>query len=193
MISKEFLKVPESRLGVIIGKNGEIKKKIEETTKTNLKIDSKENTILIEPSPDSNDPLGVWNAKYIVSAISRGFSPRKAFALLDDNMMLEIINLHDLVGRSPTNLIRVKGRIIGEKGKTRRVIEELTKTHLSVFGHTVAIIGEPMNLQIAKEAVVLIVDGAPHSSVYRFLHRKRRKIKREGVSLWEPSLDINET
>ncbi|MFX1597442.1 MAG: KH domain-containing protein, partial [Promethearchaeota archaeon] len=65
MISKEFLKVPENRLGVIIGKNGEIKKKIEETTKTNLRIDSKENTILIEPLPDADDPLGVWNAKHI--------------------------------------------------------------------------------------------------------------------------------
>ncbi|MFX1485932.1 MAG: KH domain-containing protein [Promethearchaeota archaeon] len=193
MISKEFLKVPGNRLGVIIGTNGEIKKRIEEMTKTNLKIDSKENTILIESSPDSDDPLGVWNAKYIISAISRGFSPKNAFALLNDNVMLEIINLHDFVGRSPSSLTRVKGRIIGEKGKTRRVIEELTKTHLSVFGHTVAIIGESMNLQIAKEAVVLIVDGAPHSSVYRFLHRKRRKIKREEVSLWEPSLDINET
>ncbi|MFX1486640.1 MAG: RNA-processing protein, partial [Promethearchaeota archaeon] len=72
-------------------------------------------------------------------------------------------------------------------------IEELTKTHVSVVGHTVAIIGEPTNLQVAKEAVVLIIDGAPHSSVYRFLHRKRREIKREAVSLWEPSLDINET
>lgn len=192
MISKEFLKVPEIRLGVIIGKNGEIKKKIEETTKTNLRIDSEENTILIEPIPDADDPLGVWNAKHIILAISRGFSPKKAFTLLDDNTMLEIINLHDFVGRSPSNLIRIKGRIIGEKGKTRRVIEELTKTHVSIFGHTVAIIGEPTNLQIAKEAVILIVNGAPHSSVYRFLHRKRREIKRDEVSLWEPSLDIDD-
>ncbi|MBI2650531.1 RNA-processing protein, partial [Candidatus Woesearchaeota archaeon] len=68
------LKVPRNRVAVIIGKEGSIKKEIEESTKTKLNIDSKEGDIFVS----GEDALGLYTAKEIIKAISRGFNPNIA-------------------------------------------------------------------------------------------------------------------
>ena len=80
---------------------------------------------------------------------------------------------------------RIRGRIIGRDGKTRRIIEELTETYISVYGHTVGIIGDFEKAQIAREAIDMLIKGAMHGTVYRYLHRKRREIKKQMLELWE--------
>jgi ribosomal RNA assembly protein len=70
-------------------------------------------------------------------------------------------------------------------GKTRQIIEELTETNVAVFGHTVSMIGEIEQAQVAREAIQMLVKGSMHSTVYRFLHRKRRDLKKKELELWE--------
>jgi len=82
-------------------------------------------------------------------------------------------------------LQRVKGRIIGEDGKTRRIIEELSEADVSVHGHTVAIIADMDEMEVAREAVKMLLRGSQHSTVYRYLHRKRRDLKKKKLELWE--------
>ncbi|MEM2818698.1 MAG: RNA-processing protein, partial [Nitrososphaerota archaeon] len=119
-----------------------------------------------------------------VEAIGRGFSPERAFRLFSENAILSIINIDDFVKRTRNNLVRVKARLIGQEGKTRRIIEETTDTYLSIYGDTVAIIGEDEeDVRTAEEAVISIINGAPHSSVYKFLNnyarmRKTRIVRR---------------
>ena len=67
--------------------------------------------------------------------------------------------------------------MIGTRGKTRRLIEELTGVDVSVFGHTVSLIGGPFEMAIAREAAVMLLRGSEHKTVYRFLERKRADIK----------------
>jgi ribosomal RNA assembly protein len=45
------------------------------------------------------------------------------------------------------------------------------------MGHTVSLIGPSFELAIAREAVVMLLRGSEHSTVYRFLERKRADIK----------------
>jgi rRNA processing protein Krr1/Pno1 len=52
-----------------------------------------------------------------------------------------IIDLRLIFGRSESDIKRIKGRIIGTEGKTRKLIEELTEADVVVYGHTVGIIG----------------------------------------------------
>jgi ribosomal RNA assembly protein len=70
-------------------------------------------------------------------------------------------------------------------GKTRKIIEELTDTNICVYGHTVGIIGDIEQVQIAKSAIQMLINGSPHSVVYRYLHRKRRELKKRTLELWE--------
>ena len=58
---------------------------------------------------------------------------------------------------------------------------------VSVYGHTVAIIGDFDQVNVAREAVNMLINGSEHASVYRFLQRKRQEIKRRRFELWEGS------
>jgi ribosomal RNA assembly protein len=177
MPTAEYLKIPRERVGVVIGKQGITKEKIESTTKTSIEIDSESGSISISPREDTEDPLAVWKSRYIVKAIGRGFNPEIALKLIDDEIMLEIINLPDYVGRSKKAVLRQKGRIIGRDGRTRDIITDMTGVDVSVYGKTVALIGNMEHVHLAKEAVEMILEGARHKSVYAFLEKKSREMK----------------
>ncbi|MBW3015017.1 KH domain-containing protein [Candidatus Woesearchaeota archaeon] len=171
--SYEF-KIPKDRIAVLIGKNGKIKKELEESTKTRIDIDSKDGDVHVY----GKDAILLFNAREVILAIGRGFNPEYAFYLLKGDYILEVINLGDFVGKSKKALERIKGRIIGTDGKTRRLIEEMTEAFISVYGKTVSIIGEPTNLYIAKKAIESLINGSQHSAVYKWLEKKRRELKR---------------
>ena len=43
------LKIPKDRIAVLIGKNGEVKREIEELTESRIEIDSKEGDVVFDP------------------------------------------------------------------------------------------------------------------------------------------------
>ncbi len=181
-----FLKIPRERIGVLIGPEGKTKKTIEKKLSVELQIDSETGGITIMLTENAEDPSLLFKAKDVVTAIGRGFSPEHAFRLIrDEEAVLDIIDLRVIFGRSESDIRRVKGRIIGMNGKTRRIIEELTEANVVVYGHTVAIIGDIEQVQAAREAIQMLIRGSLHSTVYRFLHRKRRELKKRMLELWE--------
>ena len=179
MPNTEYLKIPKERVGVIIGKDGATKEHIENMTKIELDIDSETGNVTIAPTKEMEDPLSVWKARYIVKAIGRGFSPETALKLLDDEIILDIINLQDFVGKSKKAVMRQKGRIIGREGRTKEIIKEMTDVDISIYGKTVSLIGDMERIQIAKEAVEMILEGVRHKSVYAFLEKKKQELKRK--------------
>ncbi len=164
------IRVPDDRIGVIIGKEGEVKKKIEE--KTGCKINVKPYGV-VEIVCD--DAVGFLKARDAINAIAHGFNPETAMKLLEGFRVLEIIDLSDYI--SDNAMQRVKGRIIGKGGKIRKNIEDMLGVDVSIYGKKVAIIGDPMNVNIAREAIMMLVEGAQHSTVQRFLENRRRELK----------------
>lgn len=177
MPDTEYLKIPRERVGVVIGKNGITKDEIENLTKTEIIVDSEAGTVAISPTEETEDPLSVWKARYIVKAISRGFNPEISVKLMGDETILEIINLPDYVGKSKKAILRQKARIIGKDGRTKDIITNMTGVDISIYGKTVAIIGDMEQIHIAKEAVEMILNGVRHKTVYAFLERKTRDMK----------------
>jgi len=181
-----FLKIPRERVGVLIGPEGKTKKHVEEKLKVELQIDSQAGDVIVTMAEKADDPSMLFKAKDLITAIGRGFSPEHAFRLVrDEEAMLDLIDLRSVFGKSDADIKRVQGRIIGTNGKTRRIIEELTGTNVSVYGHTVGIIGTVEQVQIAREAIEMLVKGSMHGTVYRFLQRKRRELKKRKLELWE--------
>ncbi|MFW6230664.1 MAG: KH domain-containing protein [Nanoarchaeota archaeon] len=166
------LKIPKERVAVLIGKDGETKAAIEERSAVQLNVNSEEGDVFIS----GKDPLMLFNAKEVVKAVGRGFNPEIALMLLKVDYILELISLKD-IAKNKNHLLRVKGRIIGTEGKTRGIIEELTMTYVSVYGKTVGIIGRTENANIAKRAVTMLIEGSPHSSVYKFLEGQRKSMR----------------
>jgi ribosomal RNA assembly protein len=177
MPDTEYLKIPRERVGVVIGKNGITKDEIENLTKTKIIVDSEAGTVAISPTEEIEDPLSVWKARYIVKAIGRGFNPEISVKLMGDETILEIINLPDYVGKSKKAILRQKARIIGKDGRTKDIITNMTGVDISIYGKTVAIIGDMEQIHIAKEAVEMILNGVRHKTVYAFLERKTRDMK----------------
>jgi ribosomal RNA assembly protein len=93
--------------------------------------------------------------------------------------------LRSIFGRSDSDIRRVKGRVIGSNGKTRRLIEELTEASLVIYGHTIGIIGTFSQVEVARTAVQMIINGSQHTTVYKFLQRKRSDLKKQKLNLWE--------
>jgi ribosomal RNA assembly protein len=181
-----FTKIPKDRIGALIGPEGKVKQVIEKRLKVELAIDSETGDVVIKLAPESDDPSLLFRAQEVITAIGRGFAPERAFRLIDDEeLLLEVIDLREMFGTSQSELQRVKGRIIGQEGKTRRIIEELTEADVSVHGHTVAIIADMDQMEVAREAVKMILRGSMHSTVYRYLNRKRRELKKKKLELWE--------
>ncbi len=169
------LRIPKDRIAVLIGKQGKIKKEIETETKTTIKVDSKEGDVFIS----GEDALGLYSCREVIRAIGRGFNPDLALLLLKADYCFELIDLKEYAGKSKDTLLRIKGRIIGSEGKSRRLIEELTGAHICVYGKTIGIIGLPESAPIAREAIEKLLKGSPHSTVYKFLEKKKRDMKRE--------------
>ncbi len=173
-MAEEFsyeLKIPEERVGVLIGTEGETKKEIEQNTGSSLDI-SKEGDVIIT----GEDGLSLYTTREIVRAIARGFNPKVALFLLKTDYLLEIIDLKEVVGKSKNTMQRLKGRVIGTGGKSREEIERLTDTNISVYGKTIGIIGETQQVMLAREALGMLLNGSMHKTVYHFLEKKKKEM-----------------
>ncbi|RMF54683.1 RNA-processing protein [Candidatus Woesearchaeota archaeon] len=168
----DTLKIPLDRVGVLIGPKGSLKKELEEETGTKISVDSKEGDVKIE----GNDALGIFTAKEVVKAVGRGFNPDIAKLLIKQDYFFELININDYV-KTKSSMERMKGRIIGAEGKARKTVEDLTETFISVYGKTIGIIGFADNVTAARKAVESLLQGSPHSHVYKWLERRRREIR----------------
>lgn len=181
-----FVKIPRERIGVLIGTKGGVRELIEKRLSVNLGIESQSGDVTITLKEDVNDPSLLFRAKDVVTAIGRGFSPESVLKLIEDeDNILEIVDLREVFGRSESDISRIKGRIIGREGKTRRIIEEMTGTRVSVYGHTVSMIGGIEQVDIAREAIKMLIKGSQHKTVYRFLQRKRHELKLRSLELWQ--------
>jgi ribosomal RNA assembly protein len=170
----------------LVGKEGKAKKWLEEACAVTLEIDSDSGEVSVVSGADleKSDPL---KAMQIVNAIAKGFSPERSARLLQEDNVLDVIDLTTYTGKSKNSMERIKGRVIGYRGKARRVIEELTGTYISVYGHTVATIGTPNQIRQMQEALDMLASGSPHKAVYSMLQRKRSQAKLERLKLWEES------
>ncbi len=185
-VTKVYAKVPLDRIGVLIGREGEIKKELMRRTRTKITIDSVNGTVIIEPEAPDVSPINILKARDFVLAIAYGFSPERAFRVLGEDQTLVVVDLKSYVGDKPNHLARIKARLIGEHGKARRIIEEMTDTYISISDTYVAIIGDYERASIAREAIEMLIRGQRHASVYRFLEKAMREIKRrEALELWK--------
>ncbi len=169
VVTKVF--IPKDRVAVLIGKKGETKKRIEEELNVRMKVDSSSGEVIIETSNENADAL--IKAASIIKAIGRGFSPDNALLLKNDDYALTIIDLTRYAS-TKNALNRMRGRIIGKKGKARLLIEELTGTKISVYGKTVSIIGPWEKVGLAEQAIRKLAEGARHATVFDWLYEQRR-------------------
>ncbi|MEM2024720.1 MAG: RNA-processing protein, partial [Desulfurococcaceae archaeon] len=108
-VTRIYERIPADRIGVLLGKNGRVKKDLEEKTRTLLSVDPESGNVIIEPAFPETTALELMKAQSVVKAIGLGFSPERAFRLLEEDQVLEVIDVRQYVGDKPNHLRRVLG------------------------------------------------------------------------------------
>ena len=171
------IKVPQDRVGVVIGHKGEILRRLSSGGGIPIEVDSETGEVTLHDE-EAEDAYRAFKLRDVVRAIGRGFTPEKALVLLDEDRYYHEFDIRDFSGKSQKRVQQVRSRAIGSGGKTRRLIEELTNCSLSIKGNTVAIIGDLDGLKVASRAVEMILAGSEHSTVYGYMEKMRKQLKR---------------
>lgn len=173
-----FARIPDDRVGALIGPGGATRRQIEEKTGSHLEIDADEGMVGVTTT-DTEDPLGALQARDIVVAIGRGFSPQRALRLLQPDTYLGVIDIKHVTGKQTKSAMwRIRSRLIGTAGRARSRLEELSGCSVSVYGSTVALIGKEPEIDRATQAIEMLLRGSEHSTVFHLLVRLRDEARR---------------
>ncbi len=167
------VRIPMERVAILVGPKGEVKRYIEDRTGVKLDIDSSDGSVVVHEE-GAEDPFTAMRAAEIVKAIGRGFSPEHAFSLTRDDYYFNLMDITDYAGKKPNHVRRIRARLIGTDGKTRRVLEDLSECYIAVRGNTVGIIGDEWGSDVARRAIDMLLSGSEHRTVYGYLEKMRR-------------------
>jgi ribosomal RNA assembly protein len=149
---------------------------LEKRSGIRIEVDNEEGNVFIKDDKAA-DPLMSLKLADAIKAIGRGINPEKALRLFQDDEFFETVDIKEFAGGRSNQLARMRGRLIGTGGKTRALIEDLTGVEMCVYGNTVALIGNSVNLPVAKHAIEMILNGSEHSTVYRYLEGQRPMLR----------------
>lgn len=176
------IKIPKDRVGAMIGKGGRTLEYLQKKVGATIDVDSSSGEVVLHDE-EADDTYLAYRMRDVIRAVGRGFAPRKAIRLMEEDLYYEEFDIRDYVGKSKKRIMQVRSRIIGTGGKTRRIIEELTECNLSIKGNTVALIGDLEGLKVASKAVDMLLSGSEHSSVYGFMERKKKHLELSRLGL----------
>ena len=159
----DFVSIPQERIKIL--RTDKLLRTLEKFS--NAKIKCNEDIEI-----DCDDVLLLMRLKEVIHAFGRGFDLNDAMNLLDESFMLETINLNDFAGKSKKRQLTLKGRVIGREGTMREFIEKHAEVKVSIYGKTISIVGTWEKVQVAKEAIERLLNGAKHTTVYRFLEER---------------------
>ena len=145
------------------------KKELEE--KLNVKVIVKGTQLTI-----SGKEIDEHFAERVFIALDFPFLLEDALLLASEDYLFEVLDIKDYTHRKNLNII--KARLIGTKGKTLKVLSDLSNCEVVVKENNVAIIGKADEIHRSEQAVISLIQGSKQGNVYSFLE-KANKRKRE--------------
>lgn len=112
-----------------------------------------------------------YTAEKVIEAINFGFAIDAALMIKEEELILQVLNIKDYTNRN--DLERIRGRIIGTKGKTKNTLINLTECFIEVKDNKVGIIGHPENIENATQAIISLIKGTKQGNVYAYLEHHR--------------------
>lgn len=166
-----FVKIPEFRVGALIGKEGKTKSELERMAECKIIIDSQTGEVELSQKTAKTNPVVFYKLELVIKAIGRGFAPEKAQLLLDDDTTLSIINLEDIYIKTKKLMVTKKGRVIGTDGTVRKFLEDMLDCFVSVQGKTIAVIGKTSDARVCHAAIMRLLNGANIQSVKNYIQK----------------------
>ncbi len=136
----------------------------------NIKISFSGKNVFLEGSA-----IDEYIASNIIEAINLGFTIEQALLLREEEFILEKINIRDVTKRHDLRII--KARIIGTRGKTKSILENLSDCFICLYENSVCLIGRADEIKKAMRALTSLIHGSKQSKVYSYLERQRSREK----------------
>ena len=164
MVNMEHLLIPHKRAALLDKKTLDM---LEE--RLGCRIELADNDLTIE-----GEPYNEYNAEDMLQALA-GLQMTA----------LRLLNGHIYPADKPQGavpdrdqIMRVKARVIGEKGRAKEYIESVSGADIAVFGGTVSTIGTVDELKVANAAIQVLVDGGMHKTAYIVMDKEKQKVIR---------------
>lgn len=117
----------------------------------------------------------IYDFEKVLEALEAGFSINESLLLSDPEYLLEVMSIRDYSRR--TKIKDVRARLIGTKGKTKKLMEKLSDSFIKIKGNSVFIIGLAEDIRSTMTAVQKLIRGSAQGKVYGFLERSRTQHK----------------
>ncbi len=174
MFFAQQILIPHKRAEILLGDNGAMLEYARKRLGCTIEIKDG-NVVSI-----SGDAYTEYNAHNVITAFGRGFDMATSLKLLSEDYFFASVSLKDLFN-TKAGISRIKSRIIGEKGKTKLYIEEVSGAHVSIYGSFISFIGTIDETRMARAAVEVIVNVGTHKKAYRIMEAMRRKLKESSM------------
>ena len=156
---EHFLKIPQDRIGAMIGPAGKVKRDIEKKTGIKVDVDSETGEVTIHYD-NVKDPVMVLKINDFIRAVGRGFSPERAYRLLKEDQYFAVMDIQDYVGKKMDHVRRMRARVIGSSrlgGGTMNFFDSHTCPWPSSFSpwqgrHTFSYVSLPRAIAAADES-----------------------------------------
>ncbi len=119
----------------------------------------------------SGKPEEEYIAEKVIEALDFGFPFSNALEIKKEDFIFEILNIKEYSNQK--NFERIRGRIIGRKGKTLKTISNLSECYLEIKENKLGIIGYAENIRTVEEACKLLIKGSKQAHVYAYLEKHR--------------------
>ncbi|NYZ74834.1 hypothetical protein H0O03_01045 [Candidatus Micrarchaeota archaeon] len=163
--------LPKKTLNLLAKNNREELREVERAAGVKIKLSEED----AEIEAGADNPGSEWEAEQVLLALEAGFPAKQALKLLKEDYFMEKIDLGQAFRGNESQVTRYKARVIGSEGRAKKKIEEITGAFVAVGDESVAVIGKFEELKDAKEAVIRLLEGAPHANVFHFLERKKKR------------------
>ncbi len=159
-----------------------LKNRLKLEKELNVKITNKGKLIFVDGKPEDE-----FLALEVLQAVNLGFSVEYALELKQEGFILQSLNIKDLTKRQ--DLERVRGRVIGTKGKTLKTLHNLTSCNISLHDNQIGIIGDAEMIEDAVQALTSLVQGSKQSNVYARLEKQRKRKKLDSQMVIDNELE----